>query len=890
MKVLRPERRLRIAKLQFSIGNSQFAILTLAAAFSLAVTLASSSTARAADYVQIAGLFRTGQYAECAEAAAKGIAADEFNENIRLIKIRAEMEQGKYADALATLDAALLRLPTTIQLRWLGREVCRFNNQLERVNKLEDEIGRLVRQAPARYSDSVNRIIVGRFLLGQAIDPKRVLDAIYNEVKKQQPNLALVWLASGDLALDKQDYALAAQNYEKAAKLDPSEPDAHYGLARAFASSETEKATVALQAVLERNPNHVGALLVIVEGQIDSERYDEADKTLKRIAGINPHHPRAAACRAVLSHLRNQPESEQLERAAALKFWPANPEPYYLIGKKLSQKYRFREGSDYQRESLTLAPDYLPAKMQLAQDLLRLGEEEEGWRLADEVYRDDEYSVLAHNLTTLQECIDKFRTIETDGFLLRMEAREADIYGQQVIDLLSRAKATLCRKYDVQLERPIIVEMFPNQQDFAIRTFGMPGGAGFLGVCFGTVITANSPASQSAHPTCWAATLWHEFCHVVTLNKTHNRMPRWLSEGISVYEEREADLSWGQTIKPVYRKMLLGDDLTPVSRLSGAFLNPPSPQHLQFAYLESSLVVAYLVETHGLETVRKILVDLGTGVTINDALSRHTVPIEQLDAAFADYARAQANAMAPEVDWTDPELPRRADEKLLTAFLKEHPQNYAALQRLAQKRIADKNWTAAKEPLEIMRRLYPRDAGADSLYPLLALVHRELNETNDERQVLITLANLSDDIVDVFARLTELTAAAGDWELTKEYARRWLAVSPLQAEPHRRCAQAAENLHDDRLAIECYQALLKLSPLTAAELHLQLAGALERIGDLAAARKHALLALEETPRFRAAHMRLLEITRKLDAASRDGDSTSAPNKTDKRANKKPTGF
>jgi hypothetical protein len=59
---------------------------------------------------------------------------------------------------------------------------------------------------------------------------------------------------------------------------------------------------------------------------------------------------------------------------------------------------------------------------------------------------------------------------------------------------------------------------------------------------------------------------------------------------------------------------------------------------------------------------------------------------------------------------------------------------------------------------------------------------------------------------------------------------------------------------------------------------------------LAAARKHALLALEETPRFRAAHMRLLEITRKLDAASRDGDSTSAPNKTDKRANKKPTGF
>jgi tetratricopeptide (TPR) repeat protein len=303
-----------------------------------------------------------------------------------------------------------------------------------------------------------------------------------------------------------------------------------------------------------------------------------------------------------------------------------------------------------------------------------------------------------------------------------------------------------------------------------------------------------------------------------------------------------------------------------VSRLSGAFLNPPSPQHLQFAYFESSLVVAYLMETHGVETLQKILVDLGTGVTINDALARHTVPIEQLDAAFADYARGQANAMAPDVDWSDPELPRRADEKLLTAFLKEHAQNYAALQRLARLRITERNWLGAKQPLELMRRLYPRDAGADSLYAMLAAVHRELKETSEEREVLNTLAGLSDDNVEVFARLTELTAAAGDWNLTRNCAQQWLAVSPLQPEPHRRCAQAAEQLHDDALAIECYQALLKLGPVTAAELHLQLATALERTGDLAAARKHALLALEETPRFRAARKRLLEIMRKLDAA------------------------
>ena len=117
-------------------------------------------------------------------------------------------------------------------------------------------------------------------------------------------------------------------------------------------------------------------------------------------------------------------------------------------------------------------------------------------RGATEAATADAYSVVAYNLVTLQESLAKFRTLEQDGFVLRMDAREADIYGQRVLDLLVRAKAALCTKYDVTLDGPVIVELFPRQQDFAIRTFGLPGGAGFLGVCFGTVITANSPASQ----------------------------------------------------------------------------------------------------------------------------------------------------------------------------------------------------------------------------------------------------------------------------------------------------------------------------------------------------------------------------------------------------------
>jgi tetratricopeptide (TPR) repeat protein len=859
----------------FSLGAS-FGLLELTLAWGLVFAVETASNA--ADSAQLVGLFRTGKYAECVEATTKAITESDFNESYRLLKLRSELELGRYADAAETLDAALKKFSRSIELRWWGREVFRFNNQPDRVIQLDEEITRLLQQSPSWYSDAGSRLIVGRFLLGQGADPKKVLDGAYNIVKRQQPTFAPAFVASGELALAKNDFALAAQNFEQAVKLDATDADAHFGLAQAFAASDSEKAEGALKTALERNPNHVGCLLLIVDGHIDSERYNDADTLLTVVDSINPQHPRAATYRAVLAHLRNQPEREKAQREGALKHWPANPEVDHLLGKKLSQKYRFSEGAAYQRQALEFDPKYLPAKMQLASDLLRLGEEEEGWRLANEVYATDGYNVVAHNLVTLQESVSKFRTLEEGGIVARMEAREADIYGRRVLELLKRAKRVLGTKYDVTIDAPVIVEMFPKQEDFAIRTFGLPGGAGFLGVCFGTVITANSPASQDAHPTCWEATLWHEFCHVITLHKTHNKMPRWLSEGISVYEERQADPTWGQSINPQYRKMLLGDELTPVSELSGEFLHPRSPQHLQFAYFESSLVVEYLVEKHGLETLQKILVDLGNGVTINDALTRHVGAVEELDVAFAEHARKLATEMAPEADWSQPELPRRADTTLVAAYLKDHPHNYAALQRIAKQFISEKKWVEAKQPLETMRRLYPQDASNDGHYALLAKVHRELKEIPQERAAWEKLAELSDDNVDLFARLTELASQAGDWQETRKHALRWLAVSPLQPAPHRIAAEVGEKLKDQRLEIDSYRALLLLNPIDPAEIHLRLATALQRSGDLVTAKRHALLALEEAPRFRAAHRRLLEIIQASESPANKTDSSAKPAK------------
>src|SRR5262249_58842577 len=189
-----------------------------------------------------------------------------------------------------------------------------------------------------------------------------------------------------------------------------------------------------------------------------------------------------------------------------------------------------------------------------------------------------------------------------------------------------------------------------------------PRADGPRAVRFGRVVTANSPASQGASPSNWEAVLWHEFCHVVTLSKTRNKMPRWLSEGISVYEEEQANPAWGSALNPKFRAMILGQELTPMSRLSSAFLGAKTPLHLQFAYYESALAVDFLVQRFGRNALKEVLDDLGGGSPINETLPRRTkMSLEQLDGAFARFARERAQRVAPEATWEEPALPGDAD-------------------------------------------------------------------------------------------------------------------------------------------------------------------------------------------------------------------------------------
>ncbi|HEU0037917.1 MAG TPA: tetratricopeptide repeat protein, partial [Verrucomicrobiae bacterium] len=598
--------------------------------------------------------FLAGSYARCIALAESALKEHEDREDWQVLLSEALWTVGRYPEARTVITNAVAGEPWRLRLRWQARKILQSNGQPDAAAEMVEEIVRRVSSQPRTYQDAPSLVVFGQAaLLGRA-DPKRVLDKIYDTARKANPKMREVHLASGELALEKHDFALAAKKFQEGLKQLPDDPDLHFGLAQAYAPSDAALMIDSIEAALARNSNHVGSLLLLAEHNIDAEDYAEAAKLLDRVKMVNPWQPEAWAYRAVLAHLQNQPDSEKKARQTALKFWPANPRVDHLIGLKLSQKYRFAEGAACQRQALKYDPDYLPAKAQLAEDLLRLGEEAEGWELANEVQKQDGYDVAAFNLVTLHDTMDTFATLTNGDFIVRMSSPEAALYGQRVLELLGQARSNLCAKYGFEVKRPTIIEVFPEQKDFAVRTFGMPGNPGYLGVCFGSVITANSPAAHPGHPVNWQAVLWHEFCHVVTLQVTRNKMPRWLSEGISVDEEIQANPTWGQQMNPRYREMILGDELTPVSELSAAFLTPPSEERLQFAYYESSLVVEFLVERFGLDQLKAILRDLGEGVEINQAIEQHTAPMAKIEKEFAAFARERAANLAPGLDWEKP--------------------------------------------------------------------------------------------------------------------------------------------------------------------------------------------------------------------------------------------
>ena len=803
-----------------------------------------------------------GRYEDCLKATTDAVTNKSYGEEWPILKADSELALGKYPEALETVTAGIERYSWSVRLRLLQYKSALANGKRDLAAAALVETEKLVSSASWRYTDADDLVALGEIAIALGADAKAVQEGFFERARKNYPNRPDGFLAAGRLALKKGDVSFAAELLTAAEKTMPDQADINFLLSEAYRTSDAEKATEFLKKSLELNSNYAPALLRITEQQIDREEYEQAEKTIQQLLTVNPNLPEAHSLQSVIWHLRNDEAAAETSRAAALKFSTTNPEVDHLIGRKLSQKYRFAEGAASQRKALEADVEFVEARIQLAQDLLRLGLEEEGWQQAEQANKADGYNTTLFNLLKLKDSLGRFTTVSSEHFQVRMETNEAAVYGPRVLALLEQAWTDATGRYEFTPEVPVYVEIYPRVDDFAVRTFGVPDVAGFLGVCFGKVVTANSPVTRKENPGSWESVLWHEFCHVITLQKTSNRMPRWLSEGISVFEERRTDSRWGQHMTPDFRSRILAGDVTPVAELSSAFLTAKSGEDLNFAYYESSMLVEHLVTVHGLPALNAVLIDLNDGVQINDALDRHTDGLNNLEESFTKFLKEQATAFATGVEFATEELAEAKLEDLISikAFLEDHPQNFSAILLYASMLTKADQLDEAEAELKKLIALVPQDDQTNGPRRLLADIYKQREQTEMEMQTLTEHLQYSADDLEAAMRLQELCELQKQPDRVVELGKTIFAIDPFQPAALTRTVTSAETIGQTDMAIGALTSLLTLQKDDAARLHFRIA-ALLKPTDKGAARRHVLLSLAQAPRYREAHKLLLELVK-----------------------------
>ena len=132
--------------------------------------------------------------------------------------------------------------------------------------------------------------------------------------------------------------------------------------------------------------------------------------------------------------------------------------------------------------------------------------------------------------------------------------------------------------------------------------------------------------------------LKHEFTHI-TLGKAFrgkNKIPRWLNEGLAMYESREWDFSRVSTIT----RAVLTDSLIPLSEITRWF--PFEADKAELAYSESFYLISFLISQYGKESFHRFLKAYSRGKGLKDVLREvYGIKWEEFEKKWRNYLKVR---------------------------------------------------------------------------------------------------------------------------------------------------------------------------------------------------------------------------------------------------------
>lgn len=689
----------------------------------------------------------------------------------------------------------------------------------------------------------------------------RMANTLFQEAIKQYPEDARLRARWGDLFLATHQNNEAAKLFQESLMLDEHYAPALLGLAKVAARGFEEKARDLANEVIEKSPDSsLEAYLLLARASLEDGVLADADESLDKATKVAEKQKLPTleidALRASADLLRGKPDSEWTARA--LKANPGYGDAYAIPAYFYVITRRYREAIALYQRAVDIEPGLYSAHAELGVNLLRENQIDEAYQHLQIAYRGDPFSAPVVNTLRL---IDSFKNFVVEehlpepsapppaaapgaeppaknpGALLRLHKDEAGVLDPYVLDLVKRTIAEYSQRYAFDLKEPVVVELYPEHDDFAVRTSGLPG-IGLLGVTFGYLVAMDSPTGRADSDFHWGTTLWHEMAHVFTLEKTKHLVPRWFSEGVSVYEEWTTGPLPGRHIPLAVFKAIKDAKFLPIAELDRGFIRPMYESQVIVSYMQAGLTCEYIALRWGQQALRAMLDEYAAGKDTTAAIEAALkVSPQQFDEDFAGYVQAQVGKAAANLEpWT------KAAKEAQQAFL-------------------DKDWKSAAAAATRAIDLIPEYVDENSPYLIKARASRELGDEELATATLLDYRRLGGHDPAALLSLAKTLAAKGRNDAAIGVLDDVLMVAPLREEVHAELGDRLLAAGDAKRAVKEYQALLAMNPHDLATAHFRLAKAYLAAEDRAKGREQLLYALEIAPGFREAQQLLLEIVR-----------------------------
>ena len=657
----------------------------------------------------------------------------------------------------------------------------------------------------------------------------------FKQAYKQSPQSAEVATEWGNLFLERFNAAEAIKLFNEAVNDNGSYAPAYLALAHAAADSYSKKAVEFARTALEHDSNLVSAHEFLAFLALEDSDPRQARAESEKALALSPTALDGMAILAAIDQLDGTMASPWFEKIARVN--PVYGEAYETCAHFLVINHRYQEGIDQYRKALSLEPDLWSAHSQLGINLMRLGDQPAARKELTAAYQAHYRDPQTVNALRLLDTFGHFTTTRTATTELTLNNTEAALLRPYIEPEMQRAIAAYQRKYKMTLPGPAHLEVYPNHEDFVVRILGLPGQGGLLGVTFGLVVAMDSPSARPPGAFNWASTMWHELSHVYLLTATHNLVPRWFTEGVSVHEESAASASWGDRMTPDMIAALRDSKLLPVLQLDRGFVRPDYPGQVLVSYFEAGRMCDFIAERWGDDGILGMIHSYAARKSTADAIQAnlHISP-ETFDKDFRAWLERQTGPVISNFDkW-------RTGLKSATAA-----------------RDAGK-WQDAISQAKAIRDFYPDYIGSGSVYQVLADAYEKLNNPSGAISELERYRDKGGSDVESLRQLATLECEKGSKEESIKTLTKLLYIYPEDEATHRLLGSLLLEQNKPVEAVREYAAALAIQPGDSAEAHYRLAKALHAAGRPGEAKDQVLSALETAPDFKPAQQLLLQLS------------------------------